>query len=181
MEIEEERLQDELAKSNIPLVLNDYGEIFSDFDPRSFTQRALSDDFLLECKRAARDKLEGGFELILSMPKKKRSTNSEIKIIKRLKEHFKKHAIEKDKEVKKIKKDGLAWVTLGILILIGVVYGLVHATSTFFEAIITIMEIPSWFLVWEGMRKIFIDSKEKEPDHVFYGKMASAEISFRSY
>jgi len=181
MELKEEMLDKELARSNIPLILNDYNDIFSDFDPRPFNQRALSDDFLLECKRAARDKPEGGFELILSVPKHMRSIAEEFKIKKRLREHFKKHALEKEKDVKKMKNEGIFWVTLGVLILVGVVYGLVYASNTFLEAIITILEIPSWFLVWEGMRKILIESKDKESDANFYKKMASANVIFRGY
>jgi hypothetical protein len=115
------------------------------------------------------------------MPKNLRNVNDELKIKKRLREHFRKHHAEKEKAIKKVKKDGIVWVSLGVLILIGVVYGLVNVSNTFFEALITIMEIPSWFLVWEGMRKILIDSKEKEPDAVFYHKMSNASINFISY
>jgi len=181
VEIKEERLKEELEQASISLVLDRYSDIFSDFDPRPFNERALSDDFLLECKKAARDKVDGGIELNLAMPKNLRNINDELKIKKRLREHFRKHHVEKDKAVKKVKKDGIIWVSLGVLILVGVVYGLVYASNTFFEALITIMEIPSWFLVWEGMRKILIDSKEREPDAVFYSKMSNAAINFRSY
>ena len=45
-----------LREGNISLILDSYNDMFSDFDPRSFSERALSDDFLSECKRAARDK-----------------------------------------------------------------------------------------------------------------------------
>jgi hypothetical protein len=180
MEIKEERLPEELVKSNIPLMLNGYNDIFSDFDPRPFNERALSDDFLLECKHAAREK-EEGLELILAVPRAKRNLSDEIKIKKRLKDHFKKHHLEEEKEVKSIKREGIIWVSLGILILIGVVYGLANPLSTFTEALLTVMEVPSWFLVWEGMRKIMIDSKEKAPEATFYHKMASADIHFKSY
>ena len=180
MEIKEERFQAELRQANISLILDGYNDIFSDFDPRPFSQRALSDDFLIECRRAAREKSENGIELILTIPRHLRNLNDEINIKKRLMDHFRKHAAEKEKEVNRMKKEGRIWVLLGVLILIGVVYGLVHVSSIFLEAIITILEIPSWFLVWEGLRKILIDSKEKDPEKVFYRKMAHADILFRS-
>jgi len=178
----EANLQEEIQRhKNIPLILDSYKDIFSDFDPRPFSERALSDDFLIECKRAAREKDEFELELILSVPHDKRNMSNELKIKKRLKDHFRKHFQEKEKEVSEIKKDGITWVTLGVGILLGVVYGLAHVTSNFLEALITIFEIPSWFLVWEGMDKILIDARKLEPDQLFYKKMANVKINFLGY
>ena len=64
----------ELRQANISLILDSYEDIFSSFDPREYSERALSDDFLIECNHAAMDKGEG-IELILSMPKNKRNFN----------------------------------------------------------------------------------------------------------
>ena len=44
-----------LEKTQISLWLDDYADIFSDFDPRPFSQRALSDDFLNEAKKVVRE------------------------------------------------------------------------------------------------------------------------------
>lgn len=45
-----------IDKAEISLVLDTYDDIFSDFDPRPYGERALSSDFLDEAKKAARDK-----------------------------------------------------------------------------------------------------------------------------
>ena len=37
----------ELREGNISLVLDSYDDLFSDFDPRDYSQKALSDDFLV--------------------------------------------------------------------------------------------------------------------------------------
>lgn len=58
-------------QGNISLILDSYDDIFSDFDPRPFSEKALSDDFLVECKRAARDKDRSVVELKLLVPTKK--------------------------------------------------------------------------------------------------------------
>jgi len=179
MEIKGGRVEEELHKANIPLVIDTYDDIFSDFDPRPFSERALSDDFLLECKKAALDKGEG-VELIISMPANLRNINSELKIKKRLKEHFKKYHLKKESELKKIKQEGFTWVIMGIAILIGVIFGSLNISNTLLQSIIVIFEIPSWFLVWEGMSKILIESRKLEPDGLFYHKMASAQITFIS-
>ena len=178
----EEEAQEGFIQGNIPLVLNSYADIFSSFDDRSFSEKALSDDFLIECKRAARDKDDIGLELILSIPKAKRVFSDEYKIRRRLKEHFRKHFLEKEKEIVKIKKEGIAWIIIGALLVAAAVgFGtLIHGTliNTLMESILV---IPGWFLIWEGMGKIFIISREKEPDFLFYKKMANCQIAFRGH
>jgi hypothetical protein len=180
MEIKEERLSDELVKSNIPLVLNGYTDIFSDFDPRPFTERALSDDFLLECKHAAREK-EEGLELILAIPKNKRSLNDESKIKKRLKEHFKKHHIEEERRINSIKKEGWIWVGVGTVLMLIATAFQTYTRGFLLNLLTIIMEPASWFSFWEGLGKIFIHSTENRIEAEFYHKMASAEIIFKSY
>lgn len=182
MEIKEERIVEEIQKhKNIPLILNSYDDIFSDFDPRPYTERALSDDFLIECQRAARDKEVYGVELILSMPKLKRSFADEFKIKKRLKDHFKKHFLEKNKEVKGIKKQGLVWILIGSVLLFANTFIKTYSPSFFLNMIGLLMEPASWFSFWEGLAKIFIHSKEKIPDYDFYKKMADVQINFKGY
>ena len=80
------------VEHEISLWLDTYEDIFSDFDPRPLGQRALSDDFLSEAKRAIRERKEGSFELHLLIPTTQRSSATEAVVRKRLREHFTKHA-----------------------------------------------------------------------------------------
>ena len=172
---------EEFRHANISLILDSYNDIFSSFDARSFSEKSLSVDFLDECKRAARDKDETDLELILSIPKSKRNLSDEFKIKKRLKDHFKHHSIEKEQEAIKMRREGQLWAVLGALLILGITYGFVVFESVFMQSVLTIFEIPGWFLVWEGMSKIFIDSRKIEPDYLFYKKMSEAHIIFRGY
>lgn len=181
MDIKEDKLQNELMRANISLVLDSYNDIFSSFDARGFSEKALSDDFLFECKRAAREKEDFGLELILSIPKTKRNASEEFKIKRRLKEHFKKHFLEKEKEMIKVKREGMSWVCLGALLVFSLVWGLVKFESIWVHSILTIFEVPGWFLIWEGMYKVFIDSRKLKPEYVFYKKMSNCFINFISY
>ena len=49
-------IEKDFNSSEIPLWLDNYNDLFSDFDPRHYSNRALSQDFLEELKRASRDK-----------------------------------------------------------------------------------------------------------------------------
>ncbi|MFA5953386.1 MAG: hypothetical protein WC812_02220 [Candidatus Pacearchaeota archaeon] len=169
-----------LKERNISLVLDSYEDIFSSFDPRLPDSRAISDDFLSECKRATLDKGED-LELRLFIPKIKRSYLEEVKIKKRLKEHFLKHHKEKEKERKKVRYSGLIWFFLGVLIMSLETFFIKYREGWIIEFLIIISTPASWFFFWEGLDKIFITSKENKIDYDFYKKMHKSEISFFEY
>ena len=49
-EMSDEEKQKILEMSEISLILDTYDDMFSSFDPRPYSQRALSEDFLSEAK-----------------------------------------------------------------------------------------------------------------------------------
>jgi len=102
----EERTPDELIirEGNISMILDSYDDIFSDFDPRPYEQKALSDDFLVECKKAAEDK-KTEVELRMLIPQTKRNPEAESKIKKRLRNHFQSHYKQKQEEKDKKKRN----------------------------------------------------------------------------
>jgi len=179
-----------LREGNISLILEGYDDIFSDFDPRSYSERALSDDFLSECRKAARDKNEREIELRLMVPKEKRDHEEELKIKHRLKNHFHKHFQEWEGEVRKVKRQGWQWFGLGAICMLIGAYLYTHASSGVFglteenflyHLLIVMFEPAGWFLVWEGMEQILMGAKENERELQFYKKMASIHVEFYAY
>ncbi|MFA7708083.1 MAG: hypothetical protein WCX73_03975 [Candidatus Pacearchaeota archaeon] len=160
----------------ITLNLDTYQDLFSDFDAREYRQKSVSDDFLIECKRACKDKGEK-IELKLFVPKIKRNLSNETNIKKRLKEHFQRHLKEQEKSINKIKKAGLLWFFAGavILTLNGIIFQREEALLKFLS---TILEPASWFFFWEGLGKMFIESRKGIPDYEFNKKMSHATIRF---
>ena len=75
-----------LKMSEISLIIDTYDDIFSDFDPRPFDQRTISDDFLFEIKRASKEKPSGVIELKFMMPEKLRKPEQEVLIRKGIRE-----------------------------------------------------------------------------------------------
>lgn len=169
----------QMREGNISLILDSYDDIFSDFDPRPYSEKALSYDFLEECKRATRDK-EAGIELRLLVPKQKRNINEELKITKRLKSHFNKHFHEEKKKMKSIKKEGLMWFFLGVVVMVAATF-FYQQEGFLFNLLFIITEPASWFLFWEGLGKLFIEARKRIPDYEFYKKMKTASIIFLGY
>jgi len=170
-----------LEASEISLILDTYDDIFSDFDPRPYSQRALSDDFLIEAKRASREKIIG-MELKFLIPREKRNTETENIIKKRLHEHFKKHHDIVEDEVKKIFRTGIILVIIGVILMSGAAFIKQFLGNEFLWTILFIIAEPAgWFTVWTGFDRILDSAKSKRQDFEFYRKMSKAEISFNSY
>ena len=177
---EEEKTKSLLSKAEISVLLDTYDDIFSDFDPRPFISRALSDDFLLEAKRAARDK-EGVFDLSFMIPKKLRNFEHEVLIRRRLREHFKKHALLLEQEMNKIKMKGIFMIIIGVLTILIASFLYSLEGRWIVNLLIVIFEPAGWFLFWIGGEKLVYERKEIYPDYEFYHKMTICEISFHTY
>jgi len=177
---EEERTKNLLSKAEISLLLDTYDDIFSDFDPRPFLTRALSDDFLFEVKKAARDK-QGTFDLSFMIPKKKRNFEHEILIRRRLRDHFKKHAILLENEMHKIKKKGIVMAIFGIVMIMIASFLFTLEDMWIIHLLIVILEPAGWFTAWTGLDEIYYKGREIRPDFEFYQKMTRCEISFHTY
>lgn len=180
-EKEAEGKQELLTKGEISIMLDTYDDIFSDFDPRPYSQRALSDDFLLEAKKATRDK-EEGLELRFILPREKRNFEHEILIKKRLRDHFKKHALILEKEIKDIKKRGFLMAIAGVVMIMIATYFLSLKSDSFLiHFLIVILEPAGWFTAWTGLDEIYYTTRSKKPDFDFYSKMTNADIHFLTY
>ncbi len=172
-----------LRLSEISLWLDSYDDIFSDFDPRPISQRALSDDFLREAKKASRENVSGTIDLTLLIPTSERNLHQEEVIKRRLKQHFNKHFNLLSKEKKWAIKKGLLFTLFGILLMFIATYIIVEyeEKGLLFNFLIVLIEPGGWFLFWEGLDMILFEQKKINPELEFYKKASKGEISFSSY
>jgi hypothetical protein len=179
--IEKDRVDE---TQEISLRLEQYDDIFSDFDVRPYERRALSSDFLTEIKRASYDKSDNGIELALYVQEKKRDASKEPVIAFRLTAHFKKHFSILQKEKRSVVLMGASMVTLGIVCMILatlIIFG--DPTSNIgLSFLVVFLEPAAWFLLWEGMDQIIFTSKNMRSELDFYRKMSNEQgrIIFKS-
>jgi len=171
--------------SEVSLKLDKYEDIFSDFDIRPFSGRALSVDFLDEIKRATRDKGDNGIELILNVAETKRSEFHETTIKERLASHFGRHYRLLLEEKRHITRLGVSMVTMGIACMIAATFVVFSDPSRnlLLSFLVVFLEPAAWFLLWEGMDLIIFHSKKINPELEFYRRMteSSGNIHFKSY
>src|SRR3990172_6758605 len=96
----------------ISLWLDNYDDVFSDFDPRPFSERAISDDFLSEAKKMFRENSKGRFELRLLIPEAVRNSKEESLVSSRLRAYFK--GVEKDEQKKMAQEKRAGFLSLAL-------------------------------------------------------------------
>lgn len=175
-----EETQKLLEMSEISIWLDSYDDIFSDFDPRQYSQRSLSDDFLSETKKASRDKA-GKLELRLLIPEAQRDSKNEAIIKKRLHEHFNKHSNLLKVEIKSTRNKSIIAAFLGILMMLAATYiGSIKSGTFITRFLFVLLEPAGWFSVWFALERIFYTAETKKPELSFYEKMSKCEIIFSS-
>lgn len=168
------------TKNEVDFWLNDFNDLFSDFDHRPYLERSLSDDFLSEAKRACQYKDSENLKLKIFLPKKLRDKNDERVVKKRLIEHFEKHSHLLEKEHIHDFVKGIVTTIIGVVTMI-LVTTFLYKYSDYndtLNTIIAVAEIAGWFLVWTGLNNIIFESRTKNPNLEFYKKMSKASIIF---
>lgn len=171
-----------LKKKEVSFWLDSYDDIFSDFDPRPYHQKGLSEDFLDEARRAMREMPSEPFVFHLLVPSKRRKLHDEAIIKKRIRDHAKKHYTELNEERKKIKQKGIVLSFCGLMLMGLAAFVSYHKDGSVLLPILqVILEPAGWFSVWFGLDIIFYERKEKKPDYELYEKLTKAELVFESY
>ncbi|MCK9595815.1 hypothetical protein M0R19_01370 [Candidatus Pacearchaeota archaeon] len=122
--------------------------------------KALSGDFLNECKKASSDK-KGKINLKLFLPKSKRNALDEIKIKKRLKDHFAKHLKKKKKEIDGIKLSGFNWFIIGSIMIVISALFLNYQGPFWVNLIVTLAHPAGWFLCGKDLEKYLSLQKKR--------------------
>ncbi|HVZ81045.1 MAG TPA: hypothetical protein VHE12_09670 [bacterium] len=171
----------ETKLSPISLALDDYEDLFSDFDNRPYAERLLSDDLLFELKRASLDRLEEGLEVLFTIPKDRRNANLEKTIKERMKAHFRRHRRRLEDKLKRDRRTGTWMLLAGVAIMFLATAILFYTPKNFLTSfIVVLLEPAGWFTFWEGLDFIVFRSRESTPDLRFYRKMTGAKVLFQN-
>lgn len=177
-----EQQRPEMPRSEVGILIRDYDFLFSDFDPRHLSQRAISDDFLREVRKFTFEEIPGTAELRFLIPEHERKADIEQLIKKRLREHFKKHALSLEAERKDTILKSAFLAGIGFTMMVGAAAIDFQFSESFpLKLLYVVLEPAGWFSVWYALDQIFYYSKEKKSELEFYQRMGNAEIVFDSY
>lgn len=166
---------------DISIWIDNYDDIFSDFDPRPYSERNISDDFLFEVRKVS---IESDFrikELKLLVPTSLRNNETEKIIIERLQSYFKKNLFHFERKVKNEKKRGLLFTLAGMSIMILASYFSYLKWDSFIKHVLVVLLEPAgWFMVWTGLDHFVFSPRERKPELEFHKKLSNCNIIFIS-
>lgn len=171
-----------LALAEVSVLLDSYDDIFSDFDPSDYKERAVSDDFITQVRKFTRRKSAEIMSLKLLMPSAQRNEQTEKVIIRRLHSHFRnayQHAIS---EIRKSNLRAIILCFIGIVMMFAATYiSFITPEKPQLHFIVALFEPGGWFFIWTGLDHLLFSSKEAKIDKVFYSKMMKSEVNFIAY
>ena len=173
-------LNERLPKQGeINILLNSYNDIFSHFDPSPYTERILSDDFIMTVKNVSKNKTGINVILRLNLPVDARDEQKEKKIATRLHNYFGNVYQQLRSEIRKKNNKGLLITFIGVIIMTIASYiSFIKPEKYSVHLLLVLFEPAGWFLVWVGLDYLVYASKETKKELVFYTKMKTAEIIF---
>jgi len=174
----EQRVQD---LREIGVVIDTWDDIFSDFDPRSLSERTVSGDFTEELRKRYKETQSGDFIITIYAPVSLRNEESERMVTGRLRKHFRHKFLQKKKVITVIRIRGLIFVIVGICSL-----GFL-TLATYFKfmselalQIVSIVLMPlGWFGIWEGLSKLIDTSPVVIRDSKLFEKLLKATYHFK--
>jgi len=170
------------SSRQISIWLDDYDDIFSDFDPRPYSERILSDDFIAELKKVSREEKFDISELRLLISEKSRKEEFEPTIIKRIHTYFRNGNSYLVHRMKTMRVKAILLTFAGLILILGASYISALQTDKFYMKILFVLFEPAgWFFVWTGMDDLFFASRKRKDDLDFLLKMVKTKIVFLSF
>lgn len=165
----------------IAIVIDVYDDIFSDFDPRPYHERELSDDFLKEIQRRYLEDKRGRFEVRFTIPSTERDTKEEALIKRRLREHFAFMVKHETDAIKHTQQRGYLYVLIGALVLIGDALAFGFLGETISYHLLSVMLVPAgWYGMFTGIGKVIDEPFEALNRKKLYEKFEKANYVFLS-
>lgn len=163
----------------INIWLDNYDDIFSDFDPRHYSERRLSDDFLAELRKVCSETEDNANDLILQLPAAKRNADTENILTKRLHTHIKQNYQRFKNRKRGIRKMATFTLFIGLLLMLGASYlSSLNSRNFILSALLILVEPTGWFLVWYGLDEVFYRTKQNKNELEFYRIISKSRISF---
>ncbi len=167
---------------DISIVLDTYDDIFSDFDPRPYSQRALSDDFLKEIRARYRENKAGGVEVHFILPERMRDQKTEAVVRRRLREYFAFEAKSLGETLNGIRRKGIAYTFIGAVFLAAQIgLAALFKLSTSQSDLLSILLVPAgWYGMFAGIEKLIETPFDISSSIKIANKFERAEYTFMS-
>ena len=161
---------------SVDVALDNYDDIFSDFDPSPYAKRLLSADFLNELERRYMETPKGSISVTFTLPKTLRSEKQEALIKKRVKDYFRGRLKYLQKTAQDYQKKGFMRVGLGVILSMALL-AIPSGWQVFAAALVSPL---LWYLMWSGFEFLFDASQKMAKQKKFLEKFLKADYNFKN-
>ncbi len=164
----------------IHIALDDYEDIFSDFDISPYDKRALSQDFIGELLARCHSEIRGDVEIVLSLPREERDPEDEAIISERIRAYFDDRVKELEGRINELKQKGFLFLVVGVFFLIFALFVPdFHLSERLTDIIGDVIATPlGWFFTWTGLSMLIEEPGEYKKDLELFRKLKNASIIF---
>ncbi len=167
--------------ADISFWLDYYDDIYSDFDPRKYHKRRLSEDLLDELKVALKNQQEKIDTLVLMLPKEQRKEDIEPEIIANLSAQFRGRFEICAKKERRILRRGIMLVLSGaIFMYVFSEISLKQYNHQLMVMLRIIIEPGAWFMIWTGLDALFYHYLASKKETDFYKTLAGLKVRFEN-
>lgn len=167
--------------TDLGLWLDNYTDIYSDFDSRNYSKRRISDDFLYELKAALHNREEKNSPLVLYVPEEKRNAGDELAIAESLKYYFTHELYYHVEHYRKKLRRGILFFLTGVVIIAANILTLFYLKNSFLPtALKLLLEPAGWYFLWSALEFLFKDLREAKQERAYYRGLSEIRIEFRS-
>ena len=165
----------------LSIAIDSFDDIFSDFDPREYSKRDLSEDFLREMRHRYKESQRGALEVSFYTPTSLHNDTLEKMTIQRIKQHYRHIANQTKKAISVIRNRGFFYIGFGLVLLFALTYTTyLKIFSDLHIQIFGILFMPlGWFGIWEGFSKVLDLPWKLKEELEFSTKLAKANYLFK--
>lgn len=174
-----ENLVEFIKQYEIGFWIDSYDDLFSDFDPRPYSKRQISDDFLSELRRRFRETPKGGFEVNFYVPNQARDAKTEAAVKKKIRDYFSFEAERLSRTQTERRKTGVGYFFAGFFILSLNAYIEWEFSLNRPVTLFGFLLAPAgWFSMWNSIERILISPQEENERLDFFAKMQKCNFIF---
>lgn len=166
---------------DLSLWLDDYDDIYSDFDSRHYLKRRISEDFLYELKTALKYKKDHVSNLVLLLPQEKRNEENEKMIVENLNQFFYTQFQNQKNRYNQKVKNGILLLLFGIIVMSCAALFSINKINSFILILPkVILEPGGWFLLWLALDFLVFDLKNINRERLFFKELSEIKVHFKA-
>lgn len=169
--------------AELSLWLDNYDDLYSDFDARALLKRRISEDFIHELEVAFKRREENTDALVLQLPVAIRNETDEKLIMERLYNHFNREYESAKTELKLHTRRNILFLCISIIVMtLDVLVSTRSAQSPqLLKETRIFLEPAGWFFFWNSMEYFFFLRQAESGKAKFWNIVGGWKILFKSY